>query len=220
MSDFDVSPHDAFHRWVRLPLAKALCWVLFTLFGPTLVFGRRKVPKKGGVLILANHQADVDPILVQIACRRPIHFMAKSELFEMGLLGKVIRKFRAFPVKRGEPDRTSLKHAINLLHAGEVVSVFPEGELSPTGEILELKKGVSLMIRSGGVPVICVGLHNTRRMMPYGKLMPRPAFALITARWGEPKTFDRSSDADEIMAWVEAELIRLSGYPKAPSQSS
>ena len=98
-----------------LPFLRIFTALIFLVLGPLIVRGSRRVPRKGGVLILANHIADIDPIVVQMACRRTIHFMAKSELFEIKLLGPLIRWFRAFPVKRGEPDRPSLRHAIELL---------------------------------------------------------------------------------------------------------
>src|SRR5947209_3623184 len=88
---------------ITLPLMRGLCWILLTLLGPFKRIGAYRVPSSGGVLILANHQADIDPIVVQLACKRPVYFMAKSELFEMKGVRYILRLFRAFPVKRGEP---------------------------------------------------------------------------------------------------------------------
>lgn len=211
----EPGPMPRSYLWWRYPLSKAFAWVIFTLLGPTYTKGRRRVPKKGGLLILSNHQADVDPILVQLACPRPIHYMAKSELFESPTLRKWMLKYRAFPVNRGEPDRAAIKRAIALLKAGEVVGIFPEGELSETGEILPLKAGVALLVRMSGAPAICVGLRNTRRIMPYGTTLPRPALRFISARWGKPRQFDKKAETEEIMAWVKSELLALSGYPEA-----
>lgn len=197
-------------RIAGLPLARLVCWILFTLLGPTRLFGRKRVSREGGLLILANHRADVDPILVQLACPRPVYFMAKSELFHMPILSRVIRAFRAFPVKRGEPDRQAIKKAVALLKAGETVCVFPEGELSESGAMLPLKPGVALIVRMAGVPVICCGLRNTNRMMPYGTVVPRPAFAWITARWGGARLFESHASGEEILDWASSELSRLS----------
>jgi 1-acyl-sn-glycerol-3-phosphate acyltransferase len=136
--------------------------------------------------------------------------MAKSELFDMPVLGRAIRLIRAFPVKRGEPDRNSIKKAVAYLQAGEAVCVFPEGELCERGEMLPLKPGVALIVRMAKVPVICAGLRNTERMMPYGKVLPRPALAWITARWGLPHQFGAKEDSSEILNWVDQELRQLS----------
>ena len=194
---------------VWAPLIKAFAWCLFMVLGPFRVKGKKNVPRKGGLLILANHRADADPVLVVLASPRRTHFMAKSELFSVPLLGPFIRAFRSFPVKRGEPDKQAIKTAVSLLKSGEAVCVFPEGELSETGEMLPLKPGVALIVRMAGVPVICVGLKNTARMLPYGKVIPRPAFAWIEARWGEPKAFEHHESAEAILEWAGEELQRL-----------
>src|SRR5512145_2875418 len=94
-----------------LPVLRIVLWPFFALLGPLRVKGRYRVPRKGGVLVLANHISDSDPPFLQLACPRAIHFMAKSELFSIRVLGPVIRFFGGFPVKRGEPDRASLRYA-------------------------------------------------------------------------------------------------------------
>jgi formyltetrahydrofolate-dependent phosphoribosylglycinamide formyltransferase len=194
---------------VAIPIMRALCWVLFTLLGPFRSPNRKAIPRSGGLIILSNHRADVDPIAVQLACPRPIYFMAKSELFSMPVIGWLMRGFRAFPVKRGEPDRNALKKAAAYTHAGQVVCLFPEGQLTETGELQALKPGAALIVRMAGTPVICCGLKRTDAIMPYGKVLPRPALGWVTCSWGEPHTFDKHSNAEEILDWVEAELRRL-----------
>src|SRR5579862_9660938 len=158
-----AKPYPAWNRYVVMPVCKTLCRILFWLLGPIKSIGAYRVPKKGPVLILSNHLADVDPIVVQVACHRAVHFMAKSELFEMRLIGRIIRWFQAFPVKRGEPDRAAMRHAIDLLKMGEAVCVFPEGQLSEDGELQELKPGIALIVRQAADPslsVICCGVRN------------------------------------------------------------
>lgn len=205
----DVGPHSTFYRWVILPISLLFAWLLFLILGPIRVWNRRRFPRKGGVLILSNHLADVDPVAVQLACPRPVHFMAKSELFDMPILGSIIRVYKAFPVKRGEPDRASIKQAVQLLRMGEVVCVFPEGQLSADGELQELKPGIALLARMAECQVICCGLRNTNKIMPYGKVFPRPSFHMTKARWGTPKAFGKDSETEEIVAWAENELRSL-----------
>ena len=198
-----------------LPFLRLFTATVFLVLGPPIVRGSRRVPGKGGVLVLANHIADIDPILVQLACRRTIHFMANSELFEIKLMGPLIRWFRAFPVKRGEPDRPALRHAIELLRLGEVVCVFPEGELSESGELQALLPGAALIVRQAGVPVICCGLQRTNRILPYGSLRPRISLCFTKAAWGKTKSFDEAAGSAEILAWAETELRNLTNQTEA-----
>ncbi len=207
----DLPKHSRWFLLVGLPLARAICWVILTLCGPFRIRGRYRIPKDGPVLVLANHISDLDPVVTQIACPRPIYFMAKSELFEMRLLGKVIRWFQAFPVKRGEPDRQAIKKAVGYLAEGGMVAVYPEGQLSETGELQELKPGIALIVRMAQCPVICLGLKRTNKVMPFGKVIPRPSWGWVTAEWGEPRTFSKSDDVEEILGWVEGQLRMLTG---------
>jgi 1-acyl-sn-glycerol-3-phosphate acyltransferase len=191
------------------PVLKLFVRGLMLVLGPLRVRGRAGVPTTGGLLILANHIADIDPPVVQLACGRSIHFMAKSELFAIPVLGVLIRWFHAFPVKRGEPDRAAIKHAISLLHAGEAVCIFPEGELSESGRLQPLLPGAALIVRKAGVPVVCCGLRNTNRVMPYRRVVPRPGFCFTHAEWGEPRSFADDAGTDEIVEWATRELRRL-----------
>ncbi len=183
---------------LALPILRLAVRALMLVLGPTVVKGAYRVPRTGGVL-------------VQASCPRQIHFMANSELFEIKVLRPVIRWFHAFPIKRGAPGRAAIRHAIDLLHAGEAVCVFPEGALSVDGELQDLLPGAALIVRKAGVPVICCGVRNSNRIMPYGSLFPRPALCFTHARWGETRQFGRRASNDEILSWAEAQLKELSG---------
>lgn len=205
-------PHG---HWL-LPLARYLIiGPILTIFGPFRFSGSGRVPRKGGLIILCNHLADCDPVALQGACPRGIQFMSKSELWEMKVVGPLLKWWGSFAVKRGEPDRAALRLAAELAKSGAAVGIFPEGQLSENGKLQEIKPGAALIIRMAGVPVICCGLHNTNRIMPYGKLVPRPAFAWVTATWGEARTFDKDATTEEIVAWIEAEFRRLIPEPNS-----
>lgn len=209
MPELPMVENHAPWQYVFIPFAKVFCYLLFLILGPIVPKGKYRQPKKGPLLILSNHLADVDPIVVQVGSPRLIHFMAKSELFEMKLLGRVIRWFSAFPVKRGEPDRAAMRHAVELLKLGECVCVFPEGQLSEDGRLQELKPGIALIIRQSGATVICCGLSNTNRIMPYGKVTPRISWHKTPVVWGEPRQFTKESTTEEILEWAHGELSGL-----------
>ncbi len=203
------APFALWRRALAFPFIKGTCWVVFKILGRLWSEGAERVPKTGGVLVFPNHTSDCDPPVVHAVAPRPMHFMAKSELFEMRLTAWAMWLSEAFPVRRGEPDRAALRHAAELAKIGEAVCIFPEGQLSQTGELQEIKAGVALIVRMAGVPCVCLGLKNTREVVPYGTLKPRFSKHRVEARWGEPRTFDKGASAEEITAWIDSELRRL-----------
>lgn len=204
------TPEHRHPAWliVAYPLLKLLFGGLLLLLGPLRMIGGYRAPRKGGLLILSNHLSDIDPVVVQIASPRLLHFMAKDELFQIRLLGAFLKAV-AFPVRRGQPDRSAIRIAVKLLRAGEAVCVFPEGELSASGQLLPLLPGVGLIAKMAEAEIICVGLRNTQLIVPYGSLLPRPAFRRVYAVWGQPRRFPKGADIEEILAWARAELLSL-----------
>ncbi|HRJ27708.1 MAG TPA: lysophospholipid acyltransferase family protein [Fimbriimonadaceae bacterium] len=205
--------HSLFFR-LLYPAIYLVAALVMTVLGPFRVRGRRHVPRRGGVLILSNHLADIDPVAVHLASPRLVHFMAKKELFEMRILGSVIRFFKAFPVQRGAPDRAALRRAIELLQAGEVVCIFPEGQLSESGDLLPILPGAALVAKRAGVPIVCCGLRNTQRIMPYGQFIPRPAFRWVTAEFSPPLVLGPDAEVEEIAEQVAQTLARMTGQAR------
>ena len=189
---------------------RVLVWMIYACFGaPSIWFGSRRVPRKGPLLILSNHQSNCDPPFVQLVTPRHVHFMARRQLWDMPGVGKIVRWWRAFPVSQATADRSALKNAIALLQDGRCVTVFPEGQLSEHGEILPLFSGAALIIRKAKVPCICVGIQNTRRVMPNPDVTPRWAGCWLKARWGKVRQFAGDAGEEEIMGWIRSELLRL-----------
>lgn len=209
-----MSRHSATLR-ILYPGLKAVFWGLFALFlAPMRKRNSKNVPKTGPLLIFANHISNTDPILVQYSCPRMIHFMARRELFDWKVLGPFLKWWRAFPVTQSAADTQAIRRAIELLEEGNAVCIFPEGQLSTNGKLIELLPGAHLIIRRTGVHCICVGLQGTNKLMPHPKLTPQIAASWLTATWGEPKYFDKTTSRDDFVNWIESELLNLSGQPQ------
>ena len=112
-------------RLVRAALLSALKRLL-----PLRIQGLEYVPSTGAVLVVANHLHNADPILLEIAFPRPLHFMAKRELFGVPVLGWIVRRIGAFPVDRRRADRAALRRAEAALAQGIAIGIFPEGTRS------------------------------------------------------------------------------------------
>jgi 1-acyl-sn-glycerol-3-phosphate acyltransferase len=180
-----TNPSPAYR--VAYPYARVMLRVLARLLAPRLVVsGTRNVPRRGGCLVTPNHLADCDPPFLLNASPRPLWFMAKSELFDIPVLGPAMRFSQAFPVERGEPDRAALRRTEELLKAQQAVVVFPEGELSRSGEMQKMLPGAALLALRAGVPIVPVGICGTNFVMPYGKLIPRITLRRVHIHFGKP----------------------------------
>lgn len=201
-------PPDWKFRWIAFPLARFLAGVLLFICGPSYWKHRNRIPKKGGVIILANHISDADPVILQWACPRHIYFMAKQELWEMKGVAKMLDLWRAFPVVPGTPDKGAIAKAVELAKAGNVVCIFPEGKLSRSGELEDLQLGAGLIVKMAGVKVMCAGIVGTNKIRPVGGTL-RMARQWVKVRFGEPREFESSAKAPEIIEWAEDEICGL-----------
>jgi 1-acyl-sn-glycerol-3-phosphate acyltransferase len=150
------------------------------------ITGRGHVPQQGAVILVANHLSHFDSALIGSAVRRPLWFMAMSEIFENPVLSKLARFCQAFPVKRGSADLGALKGAEQLLRDGQALVVFPEGRLSPTGQLGPILPGASLLSLHANVPIVPVGISGSEKIMPYGPTCPRPTLTPVRLHFGPP----------------------------------
>lgn len=173
-------------------ILRSIVWVmlrtLYPLLGGLRVEGRDNVPRTGGVLITPNHISDADPTAVGVSLPRDCYFMAKEELFAKPILGHFLRAIHSFPVRRYTADRTALRTAEQLLKRGEALVIFPEGKLSEDGKLQQILPGALLLAQRTGVPIVPTAIIATDRLLPYGKLWPRPAGRTIVVRFGKPTT--------------------------------
>ncbi len=196
------------------PFGKLLTTVAFLIFGPLRVEGREHVPRRGPVLVCANHISDADPPAMFHAVPRPSWFLAKEELFNMGVIGLVVRLYRSIPVRRGAPDRRALRRAEELLLRGECVIIFPEGECSQSGKLLPILPGAALILRRTGATCVCAGIVGTNQIVRYGTLRPRKARGPVTIRFGKPLAFegtDGPPSIQDIVQRIGEDLASLTG---------
>ncbi len=151
----------------------------------TRLIGVENIPKTGAVLA-GNHVSYMDPVLLWASLRQPVYFMAKVELWQNRFLAWALPRLRAFPVNRGEADRTAISTATDVLKAGGYVGIFPEGTRSADGaESLGLPQGGAAFIAfRAGVPVVPVAFAGTEKVWPRGAKLPR--LGKVTIGFGEP----------------------------------
>lgn len=169
-------------------IGRSICHITLLFFGRISSIGRKNVPKKGPVILAPNHISYVDPPATGCGIYRPVRFMAKTELFEIPVLGKLIAGVGAFPVRQHTADRKALKRAIDLLGKGEVVCIFPEGTRSLDGKLMEPLPGLGMIAIKSKAPVVPVALIGTNKVIrPHSPLLH---FGKIKIVFGKPITFD------------------------------
>ena len=174
--------------WFIRPITWTLIRLLYWFTGGIRFEGRENVPQTGGVLITPNHISDSDPPTVAFALPRACWIMAKEELFDIRILGRLIVWLHGFPVKRYTADRAALRKAEDLLKQGEAVIIFPEGKLSQDGALQPMLPGALLVANRANVPIVPTVLIDTNLLVPYGQSVPRRIGRPVIVRFGPPVT--------------------------------
>lgn len=105
--------------------------------------GIEAVPRSGPLLLVPNHDSQMDPVILGVVLRRvrPLRFLARADLWKMRGVGPILNGMRQIPIERGSGDSAALERAVEALRAGEAICIFPEGKLS-NGERLKARSGV------------------------------------------------------------------------------
>lgn len=136
-------------------IVRVLAWPLYRF----QVRGLENLPGKGGAVVIANHASHLDAVFLQLVSPRRLHFLAASSLERHGWLRWVFRLFSVIPVSP-QRAREALKTAAERAANGEIVCIFPEGAVTRTGTLLELKEGFTRLARRSGAPVVPVYLDR------------------------------------------------------------
>ena len=169
--------------------------------------GGEKLPS-GGFLLLPNHVTWVDAIVLQLACPRPIRFMVFEPIYKQRALNWFFRLIEAIPISPAKA-RESIREAAGRIRNGEIVCIFPEGELSRSGILLRLKRGYELIARAADAPIVPVWLDRLWGSIfsfyggKFFRKIPRQIPYPVTVAFGDPLP----PDAD--IARVREELLAL-----------
>jgi len=165
------------------------------------VIGRENVPASGRLLICPNHSGMADPIWVVFALRigHVPRIMAKKELIDVPVLGRLVQWLGAFGVDRKGTDVNAIKTGLRCLKEEQQLMVFPEGTRVKTGQRVEPKRGAAMLAHRTNTPILPVYL--TPRRYP---------FCPITCVIGEPYCldFDGKKPTDEQLGQAAEDLMQ------------
>ena len=148
------------------------------------VEGLEYFPSEGGVLVVSNHLGDADLVFAIILASRPLEFMIKSELYDIPLLGALLRAYGVIWLHRGRPDRRAIRAALDALAEGRALVIAPEGRESLTGALEEGTQGAAYLALKAKVPILpsaFTGTENTSLLNNVRRLRRTPVTVTIGA---------------------------------------
>jgi acyl-[acyl-carrier-protein]-phospholipid O-acyltransferase / long-chain-fatty-acid--[acyl-carrier-protein] ligase len=173
--------------------------------------GREHLPK-GGFLLLPNHITWVDAIVLQLACPRPIRYIIDEEFYRKRILHLFLRTVRCIPINV-RYSHSAIRVAAEQVAAGEIVCLFPEGQLERAGTLLRLRRGYELIARHANAPVVPVWLDQLWGSIfsfqggRFFTKLPKRIPYHVTIAFGKPL-----NPEDAEIATVREELLKLGEF--------
>jgi len=187
------------------------------------VIGHDNIPKTGPVVLVCNHVAFNDPLIVAGAVRRPARFVQDHHIASTPVLSLLFKAAKTIPIAPAHENPALMEAAFakiaSELHEGELVCIYPEGKITKTGEMNPFKSGIERILRESPVPVIPVAVFGlwgsmfSRKGGAAMKKLPSRWRAHITVKIGQPIAPEQANAAmleahvRKLLAEAEAEAL-------------
>lgn len=184
-------------------LMRFITWVLVNTLYRVRVDGARNIPEEGAAILVCNHVSYMDALLLMANLRRPVRFVMYYKIFDIPVLKFVFRTAKAIPIAGQKEDAQILRSAYEEIDAaladGQLVCIFPEGGLTPDGELSSFKPGVARVLDHRPVPVIPLALRglwgsvwSRRDTLLHRARLPRRFRARVELKVGEAILADQA----------------------------
>jgi 1-acyl-sn-glycerol-3-phosphate acyltransferase len=203
--------HDRLHRRTREQGANLIVYAIvrglfqpfFHIYFRMSRIGREHIPRRGPVIVAANHRSFLDPFVIATMARRPMYYVAKKEMFASRLQAWFLSALGAFPVDRGASDAESIETAKAILARGDIVLIFPEGTRTRPGSLGKPKRGVGRLALETGVPVVPVAVIGTEAVRRGWRIRPHK----VRIRAGRPLHFPQVPEPSKALAGAVTDRI-------------
>ncbi|TAN61370.1 1-acyl-sn-glycerol-3-phosphate acyltransferase [bacterium] len=200
-----------------MPLYRVLRFISFLLcklFFHFEVFGKERIPRKGGFIIVSNHASFLDPVILGISCPRLLSYAARDSLFSGAFFADLLRRIGVFPIKRWSADLSAVRESARRLNGGFGLVIFPEGTRSASGDIQSVTRGFVLLAQKARVPIIPARIFGSHKAWPKSRRIFRPA--KVRVLFLEPvysqKDKDYNRTAREVFDRIKNSSIDKRGY--------
>jgi 1-acyl-sn-glycerol-3-phosphate acyltransferase len=161
-------------------MADALYWTLKRVLTPLAdayfslrASGQERLPS-GPFIVAGNHSSLLDWVFVARFVDRPIRFVLTREFYDQPGLTGIYRRLGIIPIRDGAIELSAVRQLLGTLARGEIVGVFPEGQITRDGELLPAQPGVISIAARAGVPIVPVGVRGAFEAFPRDARLPRP----------------------------------------------
>lgn len=182
-------------------IAKSLVRISASIAFRARYSGAGNVPRRGGALLVANHQSHLDPPIIGAGCPRQMSYMARLTLFRFSPFGWLLQSVGAIPIDRDRSALGGIRATLQALERGEMVLVFPEGTRTRDGNFGVFKPGLALVARRAKVPIIPAAIEGAYLAWPRAATIPQPR--AVHVHYGTPLL------PEEIAGCTEQELAAL-----------
>lgn len=205
VADHPTEPQERGYQFV-VRLARRL--LRASKIGVT-VYGAEHIPATGGALIAANHTGYYDFILVGVGPHlrgtRLVRFMAKKSVFDVPVLGSLLRSMGHVPVNRAA-GASSIDAAVAELEQGRIVGIFPEATISRSFELAQFKTGAARIAHAAGAPLVPCVIWGSQRI--WTKDLPKRFRSVpVIIRYGNPITISGDAERDTEALKHEMQLL-------------
>ncbi len=198
------------------PVFKAVIFRPLVKYGfKAKIINADNVPRSGGAVLVSNHIAIMDSLVIPAMIPRRITYPAKAELFTgkggpgPAIVAWFLKAVGMVPMDRGggRASATALDSISEVLASGALVGIYPEGTRSPDGRLYKGKTGLARMVLSNDVPVLPVGVVGTHKVRgPFGIPWVKRPVVIV----GEPLEFSELAGRDRdmrVLRWVTDETL-------------
>ena len=174
--------------------------------------GEENIPRKGGAILAINHVSYFDFAITGTAALpagRYVRFMAKKEIFDNKIAGPLMRGMHHINVDRSSGS-ASFVAALRALKSGEIIGIFPEGTVSTSFEIKQLKSGAVRLAMGAGVPIIPTVIWGSQRVWTKGvkRNLKRKKFP-VSVTFGAPIHYQRGDDVEQAENHLREVLLTM-----------
>lgn len=189
-------------------------------YGKLEITGRENIPSNGPVLFVANHANSlIDPVIIGITARRPVHFLTKAPLFQVPLFGGILRALGMLPAYRGTDDPSqvganvkSLGEAASWLLRGECVGIFPEGKSHDALKVDKVRSGAARIAvqafqqGAANLKIVPIGINYERKERFRSSAWVRVGEPISLEEWREQIAADERAAMRALTAEIDKRL--------------